>query len=270
MTSVLILAGARDEPCPLCEEAGVSSKALLRIANSRMIDHVLRAVRDCAELDGTVWVSGMDAADIATGAPDDLVEFAGRLKTAPVGDGPATASLAALDAGAEFPLLITTCDHPLLTPDMVSSFLHESEREGSDISVGLASSTVIQDAYPDVKRTYIKLAGHRYSGCNLFHAKTEGARKGIEFWRTVGRDRKKPMKIAQRLGYGMLFRALTGRLGLRDAFAHGSDLVGAEISPILIPIAEAAIDVDKPGDLALVKKILEKQGKVQPAAGLPY
>ena len=163
-------------------------------------------------------------------------------------------------------MLITTCDHPLLTPDMISGFLRQSEAAPSDFSVGLAPRSMIEWAYPDVKRTYIQLAGSGYSGCNLFHAKNDEARKVVEFWRNVGRDRKRPMKLAQKLGYGALFRVLTGRLCLRKAFEHGSDLVGAQILPILIPIAEAAIDVDKPCDLALVTKILEKQVRLRAAA----
>jgi hypothetical protein len=32
--------------------------------------------------------------------------------------------------------------------------------------------------------------------------------------------------------------------------------LGAEVRPVILPFAEAAIDVDKPGDLALVRGIL--------------
>lgn len=233
-----------------------------------MIDHVMRALRDSSELDGDVWVSGLDVSEIITDVPSDLTSFVKRLKNAPAGNDPAAAALANLEAGAELPMLITTCDHPLLTPEMISSFLQQSDTEVTDLSVGLAPRTVIEQGYPDVKRTYLTLAGQGYSGCNLFYVKTAKARKAIDFWRDVGRDRKHPLKIARRLGYRALFRVMTGRLGLKDAFSYGSDLVGADISPVLIPFAEAAIDVDKPSDLALVTKILEKQGKLQAVPGL--
>jgi len=259
VTSVLILAGSRNEACPLCEYAQVSSKALLKLAGVRMIDHVLRALRDAPQLEGAIWVSGLSVEAIRDGVPSDLSELTKRLREAPEGEGPASASLASLEAGAKLPLLITTCDHPLLTAEMIETFLGESYARGGDFSVGLASRSVIEAAYPDVQRTYIKLGGNGYSGCNLFLAMSDTGVKAVRFWRDVGHDRKRPLKIALRFGYGALIRILTGRLGLAGAFVHGSKRVGAEITPVIIPIAEAAIDVDKVSDLALAEKILEKR-----------
>ena len=259
MTTVLILAGMRNEMCPLCEQAGVVSKGLIKLAGWRMIDHVLRALRDAPVLTKTIWVSGLDIALIADEAPEDLAETVGRLKQAPTGDGPASATLATLEAGAELPLLITTCDNPLLTPKMVEYFVHESQAEISDFSVGLAPRPIIEAAYPDVKRTYINLGGQGFSGCNLFYVMTDAGRNAVRFWRDVGHNRKRPLKIARRFGYGTLIRMVTGRLGLKEAFVQGSKRVGANIKPVLISIAEAAIDVDKPSDLALAREILENR-----------
>lgn len=268
MTSVLILAGLRHEECPLSSQAGVVSKALIELAGVRMIDHVLRALRDASDLTGTIWVSGLPIERIAEGLPDDLTEFSGRLVQAPTRDGPATAALAILEGGATLPLLITTCDHPLLSPNMISYFIREARGAQSDFSVGLAPRSVIAPAYPHVKRTYIKLGGMGYSGCNLFYVARDKGRRAIAFWQDVGRDRKKPLKIAGRFGYGALIRMLTGRLGLNGAFEYGSRRVGAHITPVLIPIAEAAIDVDKPSDLALVREILEKRAMAAGFTGL--
>lgn len=259
MTSVLILAGARQEMCPLCTEAGVSSKALIKLAGVRMIDHVLRALRDAPALTGKVYVSGLGPEDIAENAPADLTDFVTRVHGAPSGKGPASATLACLEAGASTPLLITTCDHPLLTPIMIDQFLNGAQAEQSDFSVALATRPVIEAAYPDVARTYIRLGGQGYSGCNLFYLQTEAGKRAIKFWQDVGRDRKRPLKVAHRFGYSVLFRMLMGRLSLKGAFAHGSRRVRAKISPVVLAMAEAAIDVDKPCDLALVRKILDNR-----------
>jgi len=142
---------------------------------------------------------------------------------------------------------------------MIEIFLEESFACDGDFSVGLASRPVIEASYPDVKRTYIKLGGDGYSGCNLFLAMNDAGCKAVKFWRDVAQDRKRPLKVAYRFGYGALLRILTGRLGLKSAFAHGSKRVGAEIHPVVIPFAEAAIDVDKLSDLALVTEILENR-----------
>lgn len=263
MTSVLILAGSRGELSSLCDIGGVSSKALLRLGAVRMIDHVLRAIQDSPEIDGDIWVSGLSVREIRDGAPNDILPMLDRMKDAVAGDGPASAVLANLDQGIALPLLITTCDHPLLTPEIVAQFLRKSEAVSSDFSVGLAQRTVVESAYPQTTRTYIKLAGREYSGCNLFHVKADTARNVIALWKEIGHNRKHPFKIARRFGIGAALKILIGRLDLEGAFLHASKLVGADITPILLSIAEAAIDVDKPKDLELVKRILTQQGKIQ-------
>lgn len=258
MTSVLILAGSRGEACALCTEAGVASKALIPLGGARMIDHVLRALRDTPGLEGDIWVSGLDTGFITDGLPEDLIPYGARLHNAPAANGPAEAIVEAMKKGANLPLLVTTCDHPLLAPDMISNFLGQAADKACDFAVGLAERDVIQAAYPHVKRTYIKLGGNGYSGCNLFLISGEAGQKAAQFWRGAERHRKKPWKIAHQFGYGTLLRIVIGKLDIETAFAHGSAKIGAKISPVIIPFAEAAIDVDKPSDLALVRQIIAK------------
>jgi len=256
MASVLILAGSRAEACPLCMDANVASKALVPLHGERMIDHMLRSLRDTPALDGDIWITGLCPNQLRKNAPADLIDFIDRIKPTAIGDDPASATLAAIKAGATTPLLLTTCDHPLLTPSMVNCLLEGAERETCDFAVGLATRTVIRQAYPETQRTYLPLGGEGYSGCNLFLVRTELGRSAIEFWQQVGKDRKKPWKLAKHLSFSTLLRMLTGQLDLQRVFALGSSRLQAKICPIIIPIAEAAIDVDKPADLTLVSTIL--------------
>ena len=41
------------------------------------------------------------------------------------------------------------------------------------------------------------------------------------------------------------------------AFEYAADRIGITAAPVLLPFAEAAIDVDKPSDLDLVESILQ-------------
>lgn len=256
MTSVLILAGSRDETCPLCVEANVVSKSLIPLSGARMIDHMLRALRDTPELDGDIWISGLCPDRLRENAPADLIGFLSRVKASPSEVSPADAAMSAVQAGADLPLLITTSDHPLLRPAMIREVLAGAEAEDCDVAVGLAPRSVIAEAYPSTKRTYLNFGGEGYSGCNLFLLRNTDGLKAVEFWRAAGRDRKKPLKLARRLGIGMLARLLFGRLSVSGVFQYGSERVGAKVRPVIIPIAEAAIDVDRPGDLVLVNRIM--------------
>ncbi|MBL4870822.1 MAG: hypothetical protein JKX72_07700, partial [Robiginitomaculum sp.] len=157
------------------------------------------------------------------------------------------------------PFLVTTCDHALLSSDMVNTFIKGAQDSGADFALGLASKSVIAPAYPETKRTYLKFKDEHVSGCNLFYVKNENGLEAVKFWRAAQHDRKRPLKLARRLGIGMLIKYLSGCLTLKNAFETTSNSLSINAKPILLPFAEAAIDVDKPSDLTLVEDILAKR-----------
>ncbi len=252
--NVLILAGQRAGVVdPLLVDAGVKWKALLPILDKPMTEYVLAALDACDSVVRPYWVSGLDK---------NLIDK--DLNQSPSEGGPASSVVVAAEAGLPYPFMVTTCDHPLLTSDMVAQFLRESRASGADFTLGLALKDVIQPAYPNVKRTYLKFkataqnSGH-VSGCNLFYIANEKGLEAIKFWRAAQHDRKKPIKLARRLGIGMLFKYITGGLTLETAFEYASKSLNINAKPIILPFAEAAIDVDKPSDLKLVTEILRKR-----------
>lgn len=248
-TSVLILAGQRDGVVdPLCAEAGLDRKAIIPINGQPMIDYVLKAL-DGAGLHQPYWVSGFDAA------------YDKRLAQSPSAPGPAGSALAALSEGIPTPVVMTTCDHPLLTPEMVQTFASESAKSGMDFTVGLAEKSVIQPAYPDVKRTYLTFKDKSVSGCNLFYIANDKGLEAIRFWEHAQHHRKNPLKLASKFGMGIFFRYLFGQLTLDDAFKYASKRMNIKAKPILLPFAEAAIDVDKLSDKVLVEEILRRRQK---------
>jgi len=73
--------------------------------------------------------------------------------------------------------------------------------------------------------------------------------------------RKNPLKLARKLGIGIGAKYMLGRLTLKGAFDYAAKRIGITAAPVLLPYAEAAIDVDKPSDLALVESILMARQK---------
>ncbi|HFB54309.1 MAG TPA: hypothetical protein ENJ46_00175, partial [Hellea balneolensis] len=162
-THVLILAGQREGVVdPLCAESGVEWKALLPIHDKPMIQYVLDALGGSTLTHKPFWISGLDK---------ELVEAT--LNQSPSAGGPASSVVVAAEAELPYPFLVTTCDHPLLTTNMVDEFLHMSKKSGADFTLGLADKSIIQPAYPHVKRTYLNFKNKSVSGCNLFYVKNE-------------------------------------------------------------------------------------------------
>lgn len=245
----LILAGSRGKHDPVAALGGVEHKALTPIAGRPMLTFVLDAVRGVPEV---TWITicmddAVDRSLIANWAPFALIEPA---------NSPAASVVAALKSiQGDRPVLITTADHPLLTPQIIRHFLEHAPQD-ADLCVGLAEAETVQAAFPEGRRTFYRLAGRGYSGCNLFLARRPGAIRVAEYWRRVEGHRKKPLRLVREIGIGALIRYALGLLSLDGAFRHVSKLTAAKISPVILPFAEAATDVNKPSDHALVEGIL--------------
>lgn len=242
--AVLILAGQREGVVdPLCDAAGVSHKAEIPVAGIPMLDRVVAALGK-AGLEDKLYISGYSGS---------------ALTQVSNGKGPADSVALGLQEIDQYPCLVTTCDHALLTADMVQSFIEGAEEAGTDICVGLATETTIQAEYPETQRTYIRFSDEAVSGCNLFYIANEDGLKAIAFWQSVQHLRKNPLKLAKKVGVGIGLKYAAGRLSLRSAFDYAADRIGISAAPVLLPYAEAAIDVDKPSDLELVEEILENR-----------
>ena len=120
----------------------------------------------------------------------------------------------------------------------------------------------IRASYPDTRRTYLRFRDGGYSGANLFLLRTTAAARAIEFWRRIERDRKAPWRLARAFGPILLAAYLLRLTTLAQATALMSRRMGIRVAAVVMPTAEAAIDVDKPADLDLVESILARRDGV--------
>jgi hypothetical protein len=175
---------------------------------------------------------------------------------ASAGSAPGSALAAIRSGSVSYPVLITTGDHALLTPGMIRYFCDEAETSGADVCAGLARAETILAAYPQSARTFFTLGADRVSGCNLFAVTSPGGLKLLERWQHVEHARKRPWRLVAAFGIPALARFVLGRLTLDKAFEQISGRLGLVARPILMPFAEAAIDVDKPADKELAERII--------------
>ena len=252
--TALVLAGSRGPGDPIARHCGVEHKCLAPVRGAPMLAHVLQALAASSSI-GRIFVSLADPTILPGLAP------AGRCSALVSGATPSTSVLQALDEMPDpLPLLITTADHPLLSAAMVDGFCAEARANGADLVAGLTDARVIRAAYPEARRTYLRFADAAYSGANMFALLTPEGRRAVAFWRRVEQERKRPWRLVRAFGLGPLLAYLLGRLTLDEAMGRASTVIGARVAAARLPFAEAAIDVDKPADLALVETILGRTG----------
>jgi GTP:adenosylcobinamide-phosphate guanylyltransferase len=247
--TALLLAGSRPND-PLALSLGTDLKPLLPVAGEPMLLRPLRALL-AVEAIAAVRVLTQQTDRIAAVLPDDP-----RIEVE-TSDSTIAATLLRLcdDPATRFPLLVTTADHALLTPAMVSEFL--AGAEGSDVAVGVVCRSTMLRRFPDAQRTWLRFGAERYSGANLFALTTAKARAGVEHWRAIEQDRKKGWRVLLQLGLPMFLGAV---LCLRDIHQTAAGLgrrLGVMLKAVVLSDPTAAIDVDKPADHALVTAIIE-------------
>lgn len=253
--SVVIPAGKRPGVDPVAEAAGTPLKALAEIAGAPMITRVVRAV--CASHFVGELVIAADQAMPDFSEIKGLAEAFGdipvtRVETAATISQSVQHAIAATNR--QNPAFITTCDHALLTTEIVDDFLGKATNRG--VCVGFVSRATIERAYPEMKRTYLPFSDVAVSGANLFALVGDEALAAIRFWETVEANRKSPLKIIAAFGPANLIAFKLGLLSLEGAFKRAGQIIGCEASPILLNDPHAAIDVDKVSDLETVEKIL--------------
>ena len=246
----LVLAGSRGGVDPVAQYAGVSQKGLIALGGRTLLTRVLEAV-DQAGVE-RIGVSTNDAALEAALAGEKTRAAVSRLPSAA---GPSQS----VHDGAQAmgtPLLVTTVDHALLRPEWVTDFMADTPAD-ADIAVLLGEEALVQAAAPTTRRTYLAFRDGRYSGCNLFYLKTPASLRAIDLWRTVEKHRKRPWKIAALFGPVMLARYLLGLMTLDEMVARIGRLAGVKAAAVRARHGLAAVDVDKPADLDLVRSIVE-------------
>ncbi len=247
--SALLLAGSR----PKADERGLGRgdlpKALLEVDGEPMIARVARNLL-ASERVGDIRIVAQDAAALIARAGIDTARVL-------PGTGGASASLAVNDAlGKDWPYLVVTADHALLTPAIIEEFAGRALQSGADLCVGVVSRDVLQARFPHSRRTWLKFRGGAYTGANLFFLANDRVRGALEIWKTVEQQRKKGRAIVGAFGPLLLAGAGLRLLTLDQAIAAAGRKVGCTAAAISLSEAEAAIDVDTQEDLILVERIL--------------
>ncbi|SFH64392.1 NTP transferase domain-containing protein [Albimonas pacifica] len=253
--SALVLAGSRGATDPVARAAGVSHKAFAPLAGRPMLAHVLDALAAAPEV-------GRVAVSIEPEAPPIPAEGIERLAAE---GSPARSALAAFDRLGP-PLLIVTADHPLLSPAMIRDALAQVGE--ADVAAALSPRAAVEAAGSPAARTWLRFRDGDFSGCNIFACRTPEARRAIELWTRLEADRKRPWRMVRRLGLRPLAAYLAGRLALDGAVAALGVAAGCRAAAARLDQPEAAHDVDKPEDLAFVRRLLAaRQAAGSPQAG---
>lgn len=255
--TAIILAGARNENCPVASPFGMKYKALVPLLDRPMIAYALDALRASPMIKDIIIVfDGEDALYNANAALTKELED-GNVRVVSTASSICNSIIKTIEeTGQTWPYLVTTADHALLTSDVVDHFC-EAVRDIEGMCAAFVSQKNIEAMHPNSKRTYLPFKDAKLSGANLFSFNNQDSVKVLDFWRTVENERKSPWKLFKAFGFFNLVGLMLRRFDVKTAFERASKVLGVRAVAIQLPFAEAAIDVDKQSDYEQVAKILE-------------
>ncbi len=257
--TALVLAADRGPGDLVAKAAGVPCKSLTPIGGTPMVFRVLNALEASREVDAINLCGPPESIVNQTADLRDLIA-SGKVKWFANQATPSSSAYHVLQRlPDEVPVLLTTADHAMLSARMVDYFCSEARVTGCDVVVGVARHEIVTQAHPQTRRTATRLRDGAYCGCNLFAFLTPRARLAADFWRQVESQRKKPLRVIRILGWVAVFRYLMGRLSLNEALDRISRRLGFKAGAVIMPFAEAAVDVDSVRDWELVEEIVARQ-----------
>jgi len=251
----IVLAGERPGGNALARAHGLPAGVLVDVAGQNCVERVLAALRASAHVAGGLLVgpagdlARTDASLCRLLAPGDFTWLA-------PANGPSASALAAASALDRWPALLTAGDHALLNATIVDDFCRAALAREADFVVGLVPHALVRARFPQSRRTLLRFQDGVFCGSNLFLLRRAAGTAALRLWQAVEQDRKRPWKVAARLGPGWLLRYLGGRLEVGEAFALLSARSGCRVDFVQVDDALAAVDVDSSADLALAREVL--------------
>jgi hypothetical protein len=253
----LVLAASRGNLDPLAQAGGVSHKCFIDIAGEPMLRRVVHGVMQSGRIGRTIVMiepaSIEEAKAILAPLPGaDAIEYVPSREN--IG-----ASVMAVATEQLLPLVITTGDNALHTPEMVRFFcdaLDGLDRSRVDAAIGLTPARYILEKYPEGNRAFHRFRDGAFSSCNIYALLTPRSLTGPKVFISGGQFGKKPKRLIGAFGLFAFLLYKSRMFSLRTVLKALSRTVGLRTAPVLMPFAEGPIDVDRMQDWELANRIV--------------
>jgi GTP:adenosylcobinamide-phosphate guanylyltransferase len=255
MDAIVTAGGIPQPEDPLYSFSNGDAKALIDIAGKPMVQWVLDALGAAKNVDNVIVIGLSSRSGVTCKKPLHFISNQGRM-------------LANIVAGVHKSLelnkknkyvLVSSSDIPALKPEMVDWLVETCMQTKDDLYYGVCTREVMENRFPDSKRTYTKLKDIQLCGADIHVSHVRMATEHLDTWESLIGTRKSPLKQASIIGLDTFFQVATRSITLEDLVAKVSGRLGIQGRAIIWPHAEPCMDVDKPHQLELLRADLERQ-----------
>ena len=233
--------------------AGVAHKSLVPLVGMPMAWHVVRALTESDRI-GEIVVVGIGPDEIDFGVPVHHVPNQPSLWAS---QNAGLRKLRELNADDRY-VIALSADIALLSGKIVNRFIEACEPFEHDVYWGIVRKDVMLAAFPESRRTYLPLREGSFCSSDLYLGRLSAGFHIQERIRYFIENRKNVLALVWKLGLPTMFKFLLRRLAIADIVDVAYRIAGVRGGPVVLPLAEAGMDVDKPEQLVQVREYLER------------
>ena len=154
--NAVVLAGDRGENDPVASIANVSGKATVKLQHSTLLERVLGVLHQSSYIN-KIFTVGPSKACLSESP--NLQEMLDRLDVTVIeqAEGPSASALRGIAVADYYPILLITCDLPLLEVRMLDDYCQKVESIDADVVVGAVDHSLIEAKIPELKKTKYNL-----------------------------------------------------------------------------------------------------------------
>ena len=247
MIDALVLAGSPNDGM-LKECSDADFEALIAIGKRAMVEYVVEALLHSENINRILVVGPGELAELFSPAGIEVIS-------------PQTSLMNNIAFGVKHlpqseQILVITSDIPLITAEAIDDFLRLCRLNKADLYFPVIPQQAVNNKFPSVKRTYVKLKEGTFTGGNVFLVNPGVVSKCIEVGQRLVEARKSPIRLCKIIGLGFLGKYLLHQLSLAEAEQKVSELLGINGRAVICKHPEVGVDVDKPSDLEIVSQTL--------------
>lgn len=245
---------------PLAKAAGVSHKCMITLNGKIMLERVVGALLDSNSCKH-VYIS-IDQPEVLQ-ASTLLTEWltSGKASTVAARDNLTDSVLAAAEdiPDTAWPLLITTGDNALHTPEIIRDFVAGAETRQTDVALGITREEVVTASLPDAVKAFHRVKDGGFSSCNLYALRNRHALKTVKVFRGGGQFGKRHWRILKAFGPISFILYKFKLITIEGIVRRIGKGFGVSVAPVFLPYAYGPIDVDDQNSFDLSEKLLKQR-----------
>lgn len=254
--NAVVLAGDRGRDDPVANAANVIGKAAAKLQNKTLIERVVSVLHASKCVD-KIFAVGPD--DTCLNENEEIRSMLARYQVTTLAPaaGPSASAMRGVVAIGQYPVLVITCDLPLLQPNMIDDYCRRIVNVEADFVVGAIDYGSIGEKISQLKKTKYQFDGQAVCFANLFAVLNVSGVKAIEYWQDIESSRKKPIEIIRKIDWLSILRYKLGRFSLDQVAERLSQKVDARLVIEKFSVPELAMDVDSAHDYQVMTEYLK-------------